>query len=224
MNVIETDELKVILGEMGTLVHVDAVHSAKPKSDLLTGDLVEKIVSLYPCSGIIAKISRLVVDLNRLPEVENPTSVAVTQAYRGAIQQILVQNHLLDEYSEELRQPYLHLALHGMRDENDTPFTIELGTRHGQSCSPEVRDWAVTFLENHALSREIPIEIVIDRNFIGDRSKMIHRYGDQNDYLGYGENYHAIQVELARTLRQNYLHQVAQIFADLAREFSDVFS
>jgi N-formylglutamate amidohydrolase len=143
---VENDELKIALGVMGFRVHVDAVHAAKPKSDLLTGELVEKIVSLYPCSGIIAKISRQIADLNRAPIADNPTSVVVTRAYRDAIHRILEHNQLLDEHHQGLWLPYLHIALHGMRDDHNTPHTIELGTRYGQSCAPEVRDWAVLFL------------------------------------------------------------------------------
>jgi hypothetical protein len=52
---------------------------------------------------------------------------------------------------------------------------------------------------------------------------MIHRHGDHGDYLGYGENYHAIQVEIAYTLRKRHLNELAQMFADMAREFAKVF-
>ena len=82
--------------------------------------------------------------------------------------------------NKKLLRPHLHLAIHGMRDEGNVD--IEIGTLHGKTCSPEVKEWFVSEIKKHFR------RIQIDGRFPGDSSKPAHRCGDKisdTEYLGY---------------------------------------
>jgi len=97
---------------------------------------------------------------------------------------------------------------------------IEIGTLHGKTCSPEVKDWFVNEIEKHIKNLQI------DRRFSGDPSKSVHRCGDQTsdlNYLGYGTNFNTFQMEISRTLREKHQKELINIFSDIIIRFNEEF-
>jgi hypothetical protein len=197
--------------------HTDALHAMPPEADLYTDSIVVKLIALTGCAGIIGTVSRKTADLNRIPSVANE---AAWKEYKEALSGFLRRLDILDTDDHRLTKPYLHLAIHGMKDQYYGPYAIEIGTRYGKSCSPNVREWLCNTLAAKAKIAKIPeLTIVIDRNFPGDKSLGTHRLGDDKGDPGYGDNFHSFQVEIARTLRQYYRAQIAALFASVILEF-----
>lgn len=142
-NFTEKKFIKFYLGNKEIRLHIDAVHACPPKADELTGDIVEGVVNKINCSGIIAIVSRIIVDLNRPRNRNNKESI---DEYRQTIREILIHTDNLDE-NVKLTRPYLHLAIHGMKDKWDND--IEIGTLYGKTCSPEVKSWFVNGIKKH---------------------------------------------------------------------------
>ena len=204
---------KFYLGSKEIRAHIDAVHAHPPKVDKFTGEIVEGVVDKINCSGIIAIVSRTTVDLNRLRNNENKEAI---DEYRQTIREILKQTNILDENGRLLR-PYLHLAIHGMKGRDNE---IEIGTRHGETCSPEVKNWFVNEIEKHVK------KVQTDGRFPGDLSKSVHRCGDQTSdlsYSGYGNNFNTFQIEISRVLRENYQKELINIFSDIIIQFNEEY-
>ncbi len=219
INFIEKKYVRYYLGNKSIRTHIDAVHAAPPKADKFTDKIVEEVVKRTNCNGIIAVVSRTIADLNRPPDSSNKDAIC---EYRKIIKTILEHIGILDKNSK-LVTPYLHLAIHGMKDRKDKD--IELGTNHGKTCSPNVRDWFVkNFTDKcHKLISK-DIKIVLDKQFTGDVSKSYHRKGDKlTKYIGYGENFNTIQIEICRSLRENNLNELIVIFTELIKDFNEKF-
>ncbi len=216
---IEKTFLKFNLGEGKKRAHVDAVHAKGPKADLYTGELVEKIVHSTGCAGIIAKVSRTVVDLNRTPYDEK--SEMAIKEYRGSIEHIVQHLNIFERQSYCINKPYLHLALHGMKDVHYGPYAIEIGTRFDASCSPEITDWFKQKLHAKIKAYFPKIKCIFNERFPGDFSKQYHRLGDNYTYNGYGENYHTIQIEISKTLREHHSDILTKIFSEIILEFEE---
>ena len=117
-----------------------------------------------------------------------------------------------------LSKPYLHLAIHGMKDEYNND--IEIGTRCGVTCAENVREWLVEGLKESINS------VAIDKNFIGDPSKSVHRLGDlkeAHNYPGYGVNFNTIQLEINLNLRRNHRGEIIKILSELILNFCEKF-
>jgi len=206
--------IRYYLGSKEIQSHLDAIHACPPEADEFTGDIVEGVVNKINCSGIVAVVSRLKADLNRPPNSKNREAI---EEYRQTIREILDHTDILDE-NEKLRKPYLHLAIHGMR--NNWNEDIEIGTLHGKTCSPEVKVWFINEIKKNIKKCQI------DRRFPGDPSKSVHRCGDQIgdlNYLGYGTNFNTFQLEISRTLRQNHQKELIDIFSDIIIRFCEQF-
>lgn len=121
--------IKFYLGNKYIYSHVDAVHACPPLSDKFTGEIVEGIVNRINCSSIIATVSRRNANLNR---PRNNESREAIDECRLTIRQILKHLDILEK-DGNLKRPYLHLAIHGMK--NDWNKEIEVGTRFDKSCS-----------------------------------------------------------------------------------------
>lgn len=199
--------------------HVDAVHATPPRADLYTDQIVTLLVAHTGCAGIVGTVSRRQADLNRDLSIANEDAL---QAYRFAIQDVLLHIGIIGD-GEALTTPYLHLAIHGMRDSHYGPDGIEIGTRCGHSCSPEVRDWFVRALISKSRDILPQVRIEVDSIFAGDTSIVSHRFGDGKDYRGYGMNFNTFQIELARTLRENYLPQIVELLSLMIYDFQSVF-
>lgn len=199
--------------------HVDALHAAPPAADKFTDKIVEMLIQQVGCGGIISTVSRLNCDLNRIPNSHNKSGIL---EYRGAIFDII---HYLQIVDSELKltTPYLHLSFHGMKDTNYGPLAIEIGTQRGKSCSSEVRGWFKERLIEEASNISPEILIIFDKKFKGNESIIAHRYGDQDEYPGYGPHFHTFQIELSRTIRRRYLHDISKLFANIMIEFQTKF-
>jgi len=206
--------VKFHLGSKNMYAHVDALHACPPQHDKFTGKIVEGIVKETNCSSIIATVSRKKVDINRPRNKKNCEAI---DEYRDIIKQILEHLDIINNYGG-LSRPYLHLAIHGMKDEYNKD--IEIGTRCGATCSENIKDWLVEGLMESIKS------VGIDKTFPGDLSKSVHRLGNLNsnqNYPGYAKNFNTIQLELSLNLRQNHRKEIIKIISDLILKFCNFF-
>ncbi len=204
--------LKYNIGDPKITAHIDAVHAQAPNADQFTGEIVEGVIEDINCSGIISTISRNIMDLNRPRSSENSAAI---DEFRETIYEFLNHKKILDERNT-LTKNYLHLAIHGMRDRKND---FELGTRNGNSCSPQIYSWFRTRIE------ELSKNIGIDHVFPGDVSKSYHRHGDQgSNYVGYGEKFHTIQIEINRTWRLHRRSEVILFLSKIIYDFDKQFN
>jgi hypothetical protein len=217
----ELSYLKFAVGKRLPCVLVDAVHAAKPRSELYTGEIVEAVAARTRCHCIIATVSRDVADLNRPPDDENREGI---EEYRSTIRSMLRGAGLLGHVGE-LSQPFLHLAIHGFEDRDD--FDIDLGTRHGRCCTDVVRNWihgAVCFWAETYKRECRELIVAVDRLFRGDQSKEFHSRGHPaTGYPGYGPRFNTVQVEIAYWLREYHRGSLISMLATLARAFAENF-
>ena len=206
--------IKFYMGSKKIRSHIDALHACPPKADEFTGEIVEGVVNKINCSGIIAIVSRTIIDLNRPRNSNNEEGI---DEYRQTIREILRYIGNLDR-NEKLLRPHLHLAIHGMKDEGNVD--IEIGTLHNKTCSPEVTKWLVNEIQKHDK------KVQIDGRFPGDSSKPVHRCGDQTsdlNYLGYGNNFNTFQIEISRMLREKNQKELIDIFSNIILKYNSEF-
>lgn len=201
--------------------HVDAVHAASPRADRFTDEIVTGIMSKTGCAGIIGTVSRTIADLNRPPGQGNDEAV---WEYRDVISQFLYHSGLLAPGDRNLASPYLHVGIHGMKDQLHGPLSIEVGTIYGKTCSVGVRKWFGETLKARMKTVLPGTKVVFDKHWVGNQSLAAHRWGEGRRYSGYGKNYNAFQVEIARTLREHYRPEVIAVLAGVVAEFSGMFS
>jgi hypothetical protein len=199
---------------------VDAVHATPPAADLFTDQIVALIMAHTGCAGVISTTSRLTADINRNPSGENHQAI---QDYRCSVRDILDHLGIISNDGNNLSTPYLHLAIHGMRDVHHGPYCIEIGTRRGQSCSPEVKAWFTNAIVARAREVLPELKVVVDEKFEGDQSIVCHRLGDGKNYRGYGQNFNTFQLEISRTLRENYLPQIVELLSLVIFNFQAAF-
>jgi hypothetical protein len=102
---------------------------------------------------------------------------------------------------------------------------IELGTRHGATCSAPIRDWIIkrfrSWSKEFQGGKRIPL-VVVDKVFVGNKSKEFHRRGDViSGYPGYGHNFNTVQVELSRWLRQGHRRILIDFLSQLVFNFEE---
>lgn len=169
---------------------IDALHAASPKADINTSKIVRSIIEKIDASGIISKVSRTKMDLNRPINDQNRLGVL---EYRQSLRDIVVSKGILIQ-DNIISKKFLHISVHGMAKSRITDF--EIGTRNGESCSEDIRDWFCTRLQ------DISVNFGVDNFFPGDSSKAYHRLGDpDNGYIGYGDNFNTIQFEINHYFR-----------------------
>lgn len=217
---IQQNYIKYNIGKGFLCGHVDALHAMPPEADQFTDIIVEKLIKMTGCAGIISTISRMECDLNREVNSDNAKGIA---EYRKVIREIIEFLHIYNSSRTMLIKPYLHLSFHGMKDDHYGPLAIEIGTLKGQSCSPEVKQWLEEILSIKAKEIIPEIAIVFDKKFYGDQSIAFHRQGDGKDYLGYGPNFHTFQIELSRTIRKKNPYKIAALFAHIMTNFQTKF-
>lgn len=211
----EREYLKYRVGEDAPNVLVDAVHAKSPRADLHTGEIADRVAEESGCHCIIATVSRTQADLNRPPKrSDGPQAI---HEYRRTIAQILSEAERLGD-DGRLHRPFLHLAVHGWKD--NYPSDVEVGTRWGNSCSPEIQEWIVQSLQRwtDTFEGERPI-ITVNQYKWGDESKVYHRKGDDENYLGYGEGFNTVQLEFAYWLRSGHRVKVIRVLSEMARKF-----
>jgi len=209
----KTKYLRYNIGEKKYCSHLDATHAENPKSDLYTGKFVDDVISRINASGIIATVSRTEMDLNRPRNKQNAPAI---DEYRMIINKILISKDLILP-DNTLAKNYLHIAIHGMKDDHGTEF--EIGTYGGMSCSPEIQEW---FLEK---LKAISPNIGVNNIFQGDPSKCYHRNGDpDSNYPGYGDKFHTIQIEICKQWRINNSETIINILTETITTFDKVFN
>ena len=207
-------------GEQHKEVLLDAPHAYGEQQDLFTGSLVRSTVARTDCNAIIAQVSRTEADLNR---VLSESNYDARKEYQQIVQRIL-SVHGLGTDGDDIRPgnkgfPVLHLGIHGMKDSH--ALDIEFGNRHGESCSTEVLSWLLA--ETYAWRAEHPelpaVRIGYNEKFVGDPSICFFRHGDAGEFQGYGSQFHTIQIEFSRTLREQYHDEIV----DLLQRFTEGF-
>jgi hypothetical protein len=217
VNFIQERFIKFYLGNKEIRSHLDAVHAVPPGADVFTDIIVEGVINKINCHGIISTVSRTEADLNRYPCPQNKEAI---KEYRSTIKDILKYINILDKNDKLIKQ-YLHLAIHGIRDSVHGPLAIEIGTRFGETCSPEIKEFFIKKIIGNGF------EIHIDKEKKGDPSKKVHRLGDKVsdlNYSGYGENFNTIQIEISRNLRENQQAKLIDIFSDIIIGFNYGFN
>ncbi|KKL75485.1 hypothetical protein LCGC14_2054410, partial [marine sediment metagenome] len=154
-----------------------------------------------------ALVSRREMDLNRpLNETNEPAILE----FRRAIFFILNHLKILDS-NNTLKRPYLHLALHGMKDYAHKE--INIGTRYNQTCSNNIFAWFRNKLGKYC--KEIfdrDLKILYNKEFIGNSSKGVHR-------KKYGIFFNTIQIEINKTLRTKYFSKTIEILTRIIKDF-----
>lgn len=207
---------------------IDAPHATNPKGEYPTGQIADNVSKVCGCHCIIGMISRTEADLNRPPEQsKNPQAI---YEYRAVIQNILNASGLISK-NKTLNHSFLHLQIHGMKDRSlnssdNYDLDIEIGTRNKTTCSPKVHDWIVNKFINwgKVLDAAKDVNVGANKKFRGDPSKAFHRHGDNNNYRGYGANFHTVQVEFTQWLRKDYQSDIEEILCQIIDEFSEIES
>lgn len=217
MNFHQLKYLKYRIGVDIPHVLIDAVHATSPQADKFTGEIAREVTRKTSCHCIISTMSRIIADINR---PRNSSNEAAIEEYRNAIREMLQSAEILNSHGT-LKRPFLHLAIHGMRDRPDKD--VEIGTRHGATCSASIRDWIVkrfcTWSQEHIEGRRPPI-VVVDEELKGDISKTFHRHGDDTSgYLGYGPNFNTVQIEFSRWLREEHRSELIDFLSQLVLDF-----
>ena len=210
------DYVQFYRGSGKVFCQVDAQHAKPPQADLYTGQLVRKIVRKTGCAGVISTVSRTIADLNRKEDGQNKRAI---EQYRKVILEILQHLGILDQKKHRITKPYLHITIHGMKDDHYGPYAIEIGTYRGLSCSRQMKKW---FRETIALkAKEIlpQLKIRSDQHFYGDESITYHRQGDGAAYNGYGYHFHTFQMELSRTLREKHTVEMTELLSQVLGAF-----
>lgn len=165
--------------------HVEAIHAAPPAADRYTENIVLGIMAQTQCAGIISTVSRQIADLNKAADGFNDEAL---QEYRNSIREIMDDLGILQS-NNKINRNYLHISIHGMKDEHHGPFAIEIGTRNGQSCSKEMKKWFKETLMRKA-SELIPrIDIVFDEKFMGILHLCSIEEGMGRNIKGMGQNF-----------------------------------
>ena len=195
-------------------VHIDAVHAQGPNADLYTGEQALKIAASTGASYIIGNVSRNVMDLNRPRNLNNYPAI---DEYREAFTDILETKGLLDEYNK-LKQPFLHLSIHGMQD--SWSRDVEIGTGYGHYCSPDVKDWMVKHTE------AVTANYGVDDIFPGYTFRSVLREGDvygATGFMGFGRKMNSVQIEISKSWRANYQDTLVRFFNALIEDFKHKF-
>ena len=121
---IELNFIKYQCGYAQPQVLIDAVHAASPKADTYTGEIVDQVTKATSCHCIIAIVSRKIADLNRPCNGRNDPAI---KEYRETLNKLLKGSALISLADEEqVAIPFLHLAIHGMRDIYDLDIELVL--------------------------------------------------------------------------------------------------
>jgi N-formylglutamate amidohydrolase len=206
----ELEYIAYKIGNPDAFANVEAIHAKSPNADLHTGNIAEETARQSGASLILSLISRDQMDLNRPRGRFNYPAV---DEYRSIINEILVQKNLTD-YNNKLKQPFLHISLHGMQ--NDWERDLEIGTGYGHYCSPSVKNW---FVKKVAAVTD---NYGVDDLFPGYTFRSVLRDGDlysATDFIGFGPHYHAIQLEVSRTWRENHPEFLAAFLSNLVSTF-----
>ena len=208
--------VRYLVARRAPTVLLDAVHAASPRSDAHTGEIAEAAARRLGSHCVIALVSRTRADLNR---PRSPANAAAINEYRGAIRACLESTGLF-RLEGSVRTPFLHLAVHGMK--NTSRCDIEIGTRHGRTCSRDVELLVVDVVRRWASTEWVSRSPCVAANvrFIGDISKVVHREGHSDSgYAGYGPGFNTVQLEFAAWLRQRHRVRVVEALVEIGTEF-----
>ena len=169
---------------------LDAPHAQPPGREFYTDEIAEKVATENESNCIISKISRTKADLNRSIDYNLPYQQEARTEYIKVLKKLY-------ENRKHKDKPYLHLTIHGMKD--DYEADIEIGTVFDRVCSPQIRRQFVKAFRENLLSEGLNPVIKVNNIFYGDSSLTEIKIDD---------NYNIIQIEFSKTLRQNYRREI----------------
>jgi len=182
-------------------VIIEAPHAGKPESDKYTGFIGWELCNRHGWGGIISRTSRLMVDFNRY---ENFTADFGNYQREGIRERNEALKKLVERLNWDGSSPLLYLTLHGANTEkiNGLGGDFAVGTVHGNTCPPEVRDaFTAKLSEALSVSRAPRRGLKEARYYSGHRSLAKVREL-------FGENFFIIQLELSATLREKFTDEV----------------
>ena len=186
-----------------------APHAAAPKREYYTGTIVKEINRRIGAAGLVAQVSRVIADLNRNEEFRN-TQCNCSQNYQKEavrdlykqLEEILKDLNVIGK-DKKVQKDVLLIGIHGMKD--DWGYGIILGTMGGSLCEISLRDRMKEKLELILKSvdslKQNKKLITCEDIFPGDPSlSEIRNY--------FGEKLNIIQMEISKTLRQNFTEEL----------------
>ncbi len=134
-------------------VIITATHAQPPNSDKHTGEITESIAVETGATALIAKVSRIYMDFNRLDLKDDP--------FKKKLKKII----------EMKRKPVLILDIHGKKYGK-----VELGTANGTTATQDVIGSVKNTMESNGM------EVTIDEKFRASHNgTIIKSFGSPND-------------------------------------------
>jgi len=134
--------------------------------------------------------------------------------YRQTVKRIVKAQHDSDD-DGPIKKPFLHLAVHGMRDRG---FDVALGTRDGRLCQPDVCEWLVTQLKKE-------FTVGVDGMFPGTDTLEHFRHGNKAiGFPGFGEKYSVFQLEFSHSLRFERFDRIIVVLSQIMQDFEKRFT
>jgi len=196
-----------------------APHAAAPRREFFTGVIVRELHRRLGLAGIVGQVPRVIADLNRSKNhvntfqegTENYQATAVEDFYEQ-LEKVLTELKVLNE-DGKVNKGTLLFGIHGMK--NRTGYGIVLGTINGKLCPIELRNTMKEKLETLLNTAEIDTSsypVKCEDMFPGDPSLEELRNH-------FGEKLFIIQMEIVKTLREEYTEEIIAALSMLALTF-----
>lgn len=188
---------------------------------------------------------RLIADVNSLPaDVESSLrsegavytkedNLNAVKAQRDLTSHLLKEQNNLDE-NGKAKNPYLAVYLHGKVDTRGHDFEIAARQENGKGpLNPLLAFWIAEKLKEKVAAKglknlkgETPTVNVVTYKgaYSGSPALTRLRHGDGVfDFKGFGENFHALQLEIGAHLRKTQQPALSSILNELMIDFSEEF-
>ena len=175
---------------------LDAPHAQPPGREFYTDEIAKKVARENELNCIISKVSRIEADLNRSIDYNLPYQQEARTEYIEAVKKLY-------ESRKHKDRPYLHLTIHGMKD--DYEADIEIGTVFDRICSPRIRRQFMEAFRENLFSEGLNPVIKVNNMFYGDLSLT---------EIKIDNNYNIIQIELSKILRQNFRKEIVNALSE----------
>lgn len=194
---------------------------------------------------LIATKPRVFTDINHLPN-NVPTSlrsegvlfsreynINAVKAQRDLTKRVLKQHHNLDEKGKAIN-PYLAIYIHGKSDARGSDFEIGAKQRDGKGpIDPLLAFWIADKLREKTAQKNIKNKngdrpsvnvVAYGGSYSGSPALTRMRYGDNVlGFKGLGENFHALQLECGRFIRDHHASALSEVLDEVLEDFNNEF-
>ena len=200
-----------------------------------TGEIAKQVADKNG-TVVIAKVNRLIADLNRFRNFEkvlfrkNNKQEKAIDEYREDKVKILKDKGIIDENGDATK-PFLHIAIHGKKDydpnrENDCD--IEIGTREKEgsrtnsTCDARVKEWFKEELIKGLKDRGIQISEGSGSrdSLVGDNIRLRGHESKEVNRKKHSGYFNTIQLEICNQLRMKHPKEIGKILHDLLVRFT----